>query len=137
VVRHLVIERRGGRNVTLASLPLELREPPARPLRSAVAALSTEPLPGSASRVTETLLIAASRENRWRTAAAARQLGISRSTLYALIDRSASLRKAKGLDAAELWRCFAECAGDVEAMSERLEVSARGLRLRLRELAID
>ncbi len=81
-------------------------------------------------------LRAALRIAGWRTSEAARALGISRSTLYALIDASPELRKARDLDRDELAACQHACQGDLARMAERLEVSQRGLLLRLRELGL-
>lgn len=81
-------------------------------------------------------LLDALRANGWRTSATARQLGISRTTLYKLIDRSPAIRKAKDLSADEIRRCMAGRGGDVEAIAAELEVSARGLLLRMKELQI-
>lgn len=55
---------------------------------------------------------------------------------YALMEGSGYLRKARDLSVDELRACHAACSGDVNAMAERLEVSGRGLRLRLKELGL-
>jgi hypothetical protein len=62
----------------------------------------------------------------------AAELGMSRTTLYALMDRSTGIRKARDVPQEELLRCLEACNGDLEAVSWRLEVSKRGLQLRLR-----
>ena len=51
-----------------------------------------------------------------------------------LIDKSTRLRKAKDIPRDELAALSVELDGDLDAMAERLEVSSRGLYLRLREL---
>jgi two-component system nitrogen regulation response regulator GlnG len=76
------------------------------------------------------------RANRWRINATALALGISRNTLYALIEKSSLLRKAKDIPGDEIRRCHAECNGDLDAMIEILEVSKRALQLRLKELEL-
>jgi len=83
--------------------------------------------------LTETELVAALRRNKWRTSRTAADLGMSRTTLYALIDRSTGIRKARDVPQEELLRCLEACNGDLEAVSCRLEVSKRGLQLRLRD----
>ena len=70
--------------------------------------------------------------NNWNLVATARDLGIARSTLYQLIDRSATLRKAADVPAAELAAAAVATDGDVDKMAQRLRVSPRGLRLALR-----
>ncbi len=82
-------------------------------------------------------LVAALRANRWAVKPTARQLGVSRTSLYALIERSEVVRKARDLPRSEIVRCRDECAGDVDEMSARLEVSAAGLRQRMKELEIE
>jgi two-component system, NtrC family, nitrogen regulation response regulator GlnG len=88
------------------------------------------------SDVSEAELLAALRAARWDLQAAAEQLGISRPSLYALIESSPHVRKAGDLSAEEISRCFADCGGDVEAMVDRLEVSRKALSRRLREMRL-
>lgn len=86
--------------------------------------------------VDEDALIAALRDSQWSIGPAAAALGVSRTTLYRLIERSPHVRKAAEIPEDELMRCHNECAGDLDAMSARLRVSKRGLKLRQRELGI-
>jgi two-component system nitrogen regulation response regulator GlnG len=72
----------------------------------------------------------------WDMKAAAERLGITRSSLYMLIERSPSLRTAVELSAEEITRCFRECEGEVDAMVQRLKVSKRGLQRRLKALGL-
>jgi len=81
-------------------------------------------------------LLQALRAHGFRIKAAAAALGISRTTLYALMDRCPALRKARDLGPDELARGLAECGGDLDALAARLEVSPHGLKLRLRELGL-
>jgi two-component system nitrogen regulation response regulator GlnG len=106
---------------------------------SALPAASTAPAPSrrKASEIGGEELQAALRESGWDLKAAASQLGISRGSLYDLIERSPHIRTSKDLSSEEVTRCFQECHGDVEAMVKRLEVSKRGLLRRLRELGLD
>ncbi|MEW5741988.1 MAG: sigma 54-interacting transcriptional regulator [Myxococcota bacterium] len=95
--------------------------------------LEAEPRPGRRVLGDEEV-VAALRAHGFRPGETARALGISRTTLYALIERSTVLRKAKDVTEQELAEAHSACSGDVEAMAARLEVSERGLRLRLKEL---
>jgi two-component system nitrogen regulation response regulator GlnG len=81
-------------------------------------------------------LIAALRANGFRRGPTAERLGISLTSLYARIDKCPVLRKAKDISADELRAALAACDGDLERVSERLEISSRGLKLRLRELGM-
>jgi len=88
------------------------------------------------STIREEELLAALRGCHWQMSEAARRLGISRTTLYALVERSERLRKAKDLSEPELRQAFDACEGRIEAMAEALEVSPRGIQLRLRDVGI-
>ncbi|MFP3941417.1 MAG: sigma 54-interacting transcriptional regulator [Thermoanaerobaculia bacterium] len=87
--------------------------------------------------VREAELLEALRRNRWLVKPTARELGISRTSLYALIDRNPAVRKASDLDREEILRVREECGGDLDTMGARLEVSTSGLRQRMKELAIE
>jgi two-component system nitrogen regulation response regulator GlnG len=88
------------------------------------------------SDVTDAELLEALRGTAWDIKAAAERLGITRPSLYMLIDRSPSLRTVGDLSPEEITRCFRECNGDLDAMVQRLEVSKRGLQRRVRELGL-
>ncbi len=85
---------------------------------------------------TEDEVAAALREHRWDLAATAVALRVSRASLYVLIERSPRLRTAGSLSAEEIKRCHEECRGDVDLMVNRLEVSEKALRRRIRELGL-
>jgi two-component system nitrogen regulation response regulator GlnG len=109
---------------------------------AALAATGVQPLPGRVAtrrpgEIGEEDLVAALRANRWQTSATATALGISRTTLYALMDRSESIRKGRDLSVADIRDAHHRAGGDVERMAEILEVSERALRLRIRELRLD
>jgi DNA-binding NtrC family response regulator len=71
---------------------------------------------------------------RWDLKSSAEQLQISRTSLYALIEKFPSLRVPKDVRNHEIRRVFVQCHGDHEAMVETLEISLRALRRRLREM---
>jgi two-component system nitrogen regulation response regulator GlnG len=86
--------------------------------------------------VSEAELLEALRAASWDLRAAADRLGIARPSIYDLVERHPHLHIAGDLDAAEIRRAFDDCGGDVNAMVERLRVSRRALRRRLRELGL-
>jgi two-component system nitrogen regulation response regulator GlnG len=136
VVRQLVAANLDAEVVDEAHLPAEFLVPgPAEE----EGALDGGPGPSApmGSEIDEHDLVAAMRANRWQINATALVLGISRNTLYALIEKSPLLRKAKDISGDEIRRCHAECEGDLDAMMEILEVSKRALQLRLKELELD
>jgi two-component system nitrogen regulation response regulator GlnG len=103
----------------------------------------SEPLPREVRRtyrspeeVTDDDLLAALRAHRWRIQRAAAQLGISRGSLYDRIEKSQRIRKAADLSREEIEACHASCGGDLDAMVEALEVSKRGLQLRMSQLGL-
>ena len=148
VARQLAIGSRGAETVRIGpQLDRLLHEAVAPPPRAApeppaVAA----PGPGSApaprkeyrdpSEVGDAELLAALRRNRWSVKATAGDLGLSRTSLYALIDRHPRVRKAGDLSREEILRARSEHAGDPVAMGEALEVSVSGLQQRMKELEI-
>jgi len=113
-------------------------EPPARP-QAAPAGPARAGRASSArglAHINDQVLLAALRHNRWRIDATAGYLGISKTSLYALIDRCPRIRKARDLTREELLAAEARHRGDLGRMSDELCVSLRGLKLRIRELGL-
>jgi two-component system nitrogen regulation response regulator GlnG len=132
-VRQIVIASRGQ---TQAQIPAELDQQLNRE-RASSDAPAPAPVIVKAGEVSDETLLQVLRGCRWSTAEAARTLGISRTTLYALIDRSPRLRKASDIEKDELQSCLRDCGGDVVRAAERLSVSDRALRLRMRTLGLE
>ncbi|MBN8609573.1 MAG: sigma-54-dependent Fis family transcriptional regulator [Deltaproteobacteria bacterium] len=82
------------------------------------------------------VLVATLRKNGFRIAATARDLGVAKNTLYRWMERCPLLRRARDLDAAQILAAWG-ASDDLEAVAEKLEVSARALQLRLRELGLE
>lgn len=134
VTRQLVVASRGeSKLVVTDAVERLLSPPPEAPPAAPEAAAAVKRRP---SEITDDVLLAALRANGWRREPTARQLGIAVSSLYGLIDRCALLRKANEISRDELERCREACKGDLAAMSAKLEVSTRGLQLRMRELGM-
>jgi two-component system nitrogen regulation response regulator GlnG len=130
---HLRVDPQLERELGTATAP-----PPGRPCSAAREA----PEPGApprrkASDISEPELLSALRQCSWDFQAAADQLGISRPSIYDLIEKNPNIRTVGRLSAEEISRCHRECQGDLEAMSRRLEVSKRALRRRVKELGLD
>jgi two-component system nitrogen regulation response regulator GlnG len=122
--RHLAIHGRTGAVALATALA-----PLGAPLPEAV-------LTAAPREITDDVLVATLAAQRWKTGAAASALGISKTTLYALIDRSPTIRKARDLERDELAASRDATGGDLDAMSAQLQVSRRGLQLRMRELGM-
>jgi two-component system nitrogen regulation response regulator GlnG len=81
-------------------------------------------------------LLAALRANAWNPGATARALQLSRTTLYRLIEQCPDVRKAKDVERAEILAASERCGADASRMAAELQVSERGLILRMRELGM-
>jgi two-component system, NtrC family, nitrogen regulation response regulator GlnG len=104
--------------------------PPSRPSRPA-AARRRKP-----ADISQDELLAVLRAHRWRLRPTAEALGISRPSLYVLIERCPAIRKAGDLKVEEIVLCHRECGGDLDLMVERLRVSRDALHRRIRELGL-
>jgi two-component system, NtrC family, nitrogen regulation response regulator GlnG len=149
VVRQIVISSRGSAVVIVDDVLLRTLAQGGAPAPPDGAGASGNAEPGSARggvdtgerrgperEIDEEALIEALRASGWAVGRAAAALGVSRTNLYRLIERSTRVRKAVDVPVEELRRCHEACGGDLDAMSARLEVSKRGLKLRLRDLGL-
>jgi two-component system, NtrC family, nitrogen regulation response regulator GlnG len=89
------------------------------------------------SDIGEAELLEALRAEQWDIKRTADRLGVPRSSIYDMIERSPNVRTAGDLDAEEITACHRTCAGDLDAMVERLQVSRRALGRRVKELGLD
>ncbi|WP_434300976.1 sigma 54-interacting transcriptional regulator [Corallococcus exiguus] len=145
VVRQFVIGSRGQSHPQLdaqldAELPSITRTPMGRPAGKQATegpAPASPPLRRRPSEIPEAELLTALREGDWDFQAAADRLGIHRTSIYHLIERSPGLRTAGTLGAEELARVHAATGGRLDAMVRTLEVSKRALARRLKELGLD
>jgi two-component system nitrogen regulation response regulator GlnG len=141
LTRQLVIESRGLPQLRLDPRLAEEPGAVARPRRSEPIPVPVLSEPGSVPRrkpseVTEPELVEALRACAWDLKAAADRLRIPRPSIYDLIDKSPNIRTAGDLAADEITRCFHDCAGDLDAMVARLQVSKRALSRRIKELGL-
>ncbi len=88
------------------------------------------------SEIGEEEMIAALRAHHWSLKDTAAALGIARTSLYTLLERSSRVRPAAGVPPEEIRRALEHCGGDVAAMAAELEVSERALRQRLKDLGL-
>ena len=142
VARQIVISSRGQEGASLPpavdALIFGARDKEPAPSAGASVA-STEGATGERVRpedIGEDLLVDTLRANRWRVGATAKSFGISRTSLYGLMEKCGRVRKARDLTAEDI-ATARDSSGDVLAdAAELLEVSERGLRLRMKELGV-
>lgn len=130
VARRLALVGRGGSIAladAMAALDLESAATPTSPIHAS---------PPPSKDIDDERLVATLAAHRWQTAATARALGISKTTLYARMEACPQVRKARDLDRGEIETTAQAAGGDLDAMSAALRVSRRGLQLRMRELGM-
>jgi two-component system, NtrC family, nitrogen regulation response regulator GlnG len=156
-VRQIVIDSRSFDSVQIGPQIERLLRDPGRPSRPAAPASSHAGFPAGfptsgeppvrrkapagsyrpPADVPVEEILAALKANHWEVKSAASDLGISRPSLYVLMDKLPGIRKAVDLEQAEIQEAAGACRGDLDAMAERLEVSKRGLVQRMRQLGMD
>jgi two-component system nitrogen regulation response regulator GlnG len=86
------------------------------------------------SDITDAEVLQAMADNDWNIQAAARDLGISRPTMYKLLDAHREIRWAERIPADEIERALAACGGDVGRCAELLRTPTESLRREVRRL---
>ena len=146
VARSLAIESRGtGEDAAETHLPSAiedlLREERLSAAPQRIAAPPASPTPArtvfrSPQDVSEEELLAALAAHRWQPRAAARQLGISRPSLYFLLDTFPGTRKAMDLSGEEIAAAGERYGGNQREMAAMLQVSEAGIRRRMKQLGL-
>lgn len=88
------------------------------------------------AEVSEDELLAALKAQRWRLKPTAEALGVSRGSLYLMIESCDGIRKAVDLTRDEICDAERSMGGDLTAMAEHLEVSEQGLKRRMSTLGL-
>lgn len=88
------------------------------------------------SEVSDDEIVTALRAEGFNVSRAASRLDMSKGAFYKRMDQCPLVRKASELGQGEIEEAGQRFQGDVEAMAASLEVSPRGLRLRMRELGL-
>ncbi|MFH2011004.1 MAG: sigma-54 dependent transcriptional regulator [bacterium] len=143
VVRQLVVGSRGEPQMRLVDKVQKLLDDGSGAPAANDASASTAATPKSDSKqyrqpyeISTEELLAALRAEGWNLNRTATRLDISRTTLYKLIDECPDIRKASDLTADEIKACREKFAGDLAAMADHLQVSPRGLQLRIKKLRL-
>ncbi len=145
--RQLVIDSRGQTTLGVDSLGLltgwseGLPHPPDPPSVGetwvGTAATSSRGRHGrKPAEISDEELFAALQAHDFEFKAAARALGIPRTSLFSRIARSSLLRTAANITPEEVRAVFARLAGDEPAMARELRISLRALRQRLKDLGL-
>ena len=86
-------------------------------------------------RISEAELREVLKRHRFEIAPTASTLGVSRASVYKLMKRF-RIPKASDLSKDSIEACFERCRGDLRRMAEDLQVSRRGLKLRMVETGL-
>ncbi len=147
-VRQIVIASRASESVEIGPQIEKLLREAAAPPASAEAPEPVHAQPAAVRRraeaqvyrspaeVTEAEIVEALRASRWEVKPAAERLGISRPSLYLLMEKFPSIHKASDLTRAEILEAREQCGGDLDDAAERLEVSKKALQQRMRQLGM-
>jgi len=112
-----------------ASLDADATMPLGAPVRTAVRRVRLSELDHDA-------VLAALERNGWRVGAAAQALGVSRPSMYKLIDDHPGIRSAAAIPLDELSRVLAECGDDVACCAQVLKTPSEALRRHLRGVGL-
>ena len=106
---------------SLETLNLRAQTPPESPSRPP-------------SQIDTSILISTLSKYEWRAKDAAKALGISRSSLYNLIEQTPEIPKAKDISLAQISEAQSRFDDDLGKMAQHFRVSKRALQLRIKEL---
>lgn len=109
--------------------------------RTAAAASVTAPVAPTAPRkklteLSEADVLTAMQENDWTIQAAAQQLGISRPSMYKLLETHSQIRRVEQIAVEEIRSALAASDGDVERCAALLKTPSEALRRHLRGLGL-
>jgi len=124
-IRQLVIASRGLDQVVRTPAIERMLTAPVAP-----APAGSPAIPGDEA------MFAALQAADYRPSAAASALGVSKTTLYAWMERTPGVHKARDLNAADIEAARRAVGEDRAAMARHLRVSKRGLTLRMGELEV-
>lgn len=88
------------------------------------------------SEVSEEELLATLEAHRWQLKPTAQTLGVSRASLYVMIEACDGVRKAVDLGAEDIQPVRDRHSGDLAAMAQELRVSEQGLKRRMTSLGL-
>src|SRR5471030_509931 len=120
------------------------RHPARRPWPAPAGGAAAAPSAGAAGQARKKLadlgeqdVLAAMEQSAWYIQGAAQLLGVSRPSMYKLLEAHPQIRGAEQIAADELRLALAACDGDVEDCASRLKTPTEALRRRLRTLRLE
>jgi transcriptional regulator with GAF, ATPase, and Fis domain len=102
---------------------------------SATAATATA-RPKKLAEVSEASVLAAMDDNAWQILGAAQALGVSRPSMYKLLESHSQIRRAEQIPATEISAALERAAGDVDDCARQLRTPSEALRRHLRALGL-
>lgn len=97
-------------------------------LPAAAPAATARPVRRKVSELSDDDLVEAMQRNHWQILGAARQLGISRPTMYKMLEAHPRIRFPAGIAEEEIRAAWRECEGDLQRCASRLMTPAEALR---------
>lgn len=88
------------------------------------------------AELSEDDVIKAMEKNFWTIQYAAQDLGISRPSMYKLLEANTQIRRAEQITLEELSKAIADCKGEVEPCASMLKTPSEALRRHLRGLGL-
>ncbi|MES2073424.1 MAG: sigma 54-interacting transcriptional regulator [Pseudomonadota bacterium] len=112
--------------------------PPASPIADVASLIPAEEAvrKPKLSELTHEDIVLAMENNGWRISNAAQQLGISRPTMYKLLESHPQIRWAEAIPQEEIHRALQEHAGDLDRCASSLKTPSEALRRQLRVLRL-
>lgn len=92
------------------------------------------PGPKKLAELSEAAVLAAMDNNDWQILGAAQELGISRPSMYKLLDSHSQIRRVEQIPHAELSKALNQVNGNLEACAKQLRTPSEALRRHLRGL---
>lgn len=88
------------------------------------------------AKLSEKDILKAMEKNAWTIQYAAQDLGISRPSMYKLLDNHSQIRRAEQIPAEELSKAISDCKGEVELCASLLKTPNEALRRHLKGLGL-
>lgn len=141
VLRRALLLLQAGETPTLASLVKSSHKPASVAAEPDMLVNDSKPAVPTQTRKKLTTLsdddvLRAMENNGWYIQGAAQELGISRPSMYKLLDNHAQIRRAEHIPAEEIRQMLAASAGDVEACAAKLKTPSEALRRYLKVIGL-